>query len=48
MNDDYKYFNRLMPIFKKDVASGYRRFRDLQLIDRYTFYKDLPKVPTNI
>lgn len=36
--------NRFMPIFKKDATWGNNRVRDLQLIDRYTFYKDLPKV----
>ena len=27
----YKYFNRPMPIFKRDAVSGNSRFRDLQL-----------------
>jgi hypothetical protein len=33
MKDDYKYkyFNRPMPIFKRDVVSGNSRFRDLHL-----------------
>lgn len=51
MKDDYKYkyFNRPMPIFKRDAVSGNSRFRDLQLsnlqqTDRYTFCKDLPNI----
>lgn len=49
MKDDYKYFNRLVPIFKRDAASGNNRFRelqfsDLQLTGRFTFCKDLPNV----
>lgn len=49
MKDNYKYFNGLMPIFKREAASGNSGFRDLQLsvnlqlIDTH-FVKDLPNV----